>query len=229
MKEFTIPWYVKLLAWISAFIIVGLNVKLVYQQINDWLGTAENPLLLWLTVVPVVIAAAILLLYITFQPLFSKRARHAPRLSHTALDQLKNLQVNRYERIAIAIDFTSTDNKNISHALAQGGTNAKYLLIHIVETAGALMMGSDIKDFETGSDLANLQKYEKELNEKGYSCELKIGYGNPKRAIPFSVNEFKADLLVMGAHGHRGIKDLLFGTTVDAVRHGVRIPVLIVR
>ncbi|MCK6695817.1 MAG: universal stress protein, partial [Thermoanaerobaculia bacterium] len=33
----------------------------------------------------------------------------------------------------------------------------------------------------------------------------------------------------MGAHGHRTIKDLIFGATVDAVRHAVRIPVLIVR
>jgi len=230
MKAFVIPWYVKLLAWISAFIIVGLNVKLVVQQISDWLGTSDNPLLLWSTVVPVVIAAAILLLYITFQPLFGKRTVKAPKLSsHTALDQLKNLQVNQYERIAVAIDFSSTDHNNISHALAQGGVHAKYLLIHIVETAGALMMGSDIKDFETGSDMANLQKYSEELREKGYDCELKIGYGNPKRAIPISVNEFKADLLVMGAHGHRGIKDLIFGTTVDAVRHRVKIPVLIVR
>jgi manganese transport protein len=32
----------------------------------------------------------------------------------------------------------------------------------------------------------------------------------------------------MGAHGHKGFKDLLFGTTVDAVRHKVKIPVLIV-
>jgi manganese transport protein len=229
MKSFTIPWYVKILAWMSAIIIVGLNVKLVYQQISDWLSAAENPILLWVTVVPVVIGAAILLLYITFQPLLSKRVTRTPKLSHTALEHLKNLQVNKYERIAIAIDFSSTDHKNISHALTQGGTNAKYLLIHIVETAGALMMGSDIKDFESGSDLVNLQKYKEELNEKGYDCELKIGYGNPKRAIPLSVNEFNADLLVLGAHGHHGLKDLLFGTTVDAVRHRVRIPVLIVR
>jgi len=58
---------------------------------------------------------------------------------------------------------------------------------------------------------------------------LKIGYGNPKKAIPEIVNEFKADLLVMGAHGHGGFKDLILGTTVDAVRHKVKIPVLIVR
>ena len=33
----------------------------------------------------------------------------------------------------------------------------------------------------------------------------------------------------MGAHGHRALKDLAFGTTVGAVRHAVKVPVLIVR
>jgi manganese transport protein len=43
------------------------------------------------------------------------------------------------------------------------------------------------------------------------------------------VTEFQADLLVMGAHGHKFFKDLIFGSTVDVVRHRVKIPVLIVR
>ncbi|MEO8087995.1 MAG: Nramp family divalent metal transporter [Bacteroidota bacterium] len=229
MKEFTIPLYVKILAWLSALIIVGLNVKLVINQVSEWLSTSDNPQLIWLTVVPLIIAAALLLLYITFHPLLNRKVIRTPQLSHVALEHLKNLKVNNYQRIAVAIDFSNTDHKNISHALAQGGTHAKYLLIHIVETAGALMMGSDIKDFETGSDYENLQRYADELKLQGYDCVLKIGYGNPKRAIPGFVNEFHADLLVMGAHGHRGIKDLIFGTTVDAVRHRVKIPILIVQ
>ena len=33
----------------------------------------------------------------------------------------------------------------------------------------------------------------------------------------------------MGAHGHRGLKDLILGATVDSVRHQVRVFVLIVQ
>jgi manganese transport protein len=43
------------------------------------------------------------------------------------------------------------------------------------------------------------------------------------------VKAFDADLLVMGAHGHKLFKDLIFGATVDTVRHRVKIPVLIVQ
>jgi manganese transport protein len=33
----------------------------------------------------------------------------------------------------------------------------------------------------------------------------------------------------MGAHGHGPIADLLFGSTVNPVRHRVKIPVFVVR
>ena len=35
-------------------------------------------------------------------------------------------------------------------------------------------------------------------------------------------------MLVIGAHGHSGLKDLIYGQTVDAVRHELDIPVLVV-
>jgi len=36
-------------------------------------------------------------------------------------------------------------------------------------------------------------------------------------------------MLVIGAHGHSGIKDLLYGETINTVRHGLHIPVLVIR
>ena len=38
-----------------------------------------------------------------------------------------------------------------------------------------------------------------------------------------------ADLIAMSTHGHRGLNDLLRGTTVNRVRHEVKIPVLLLR
>lgn len=103
------------------------------------------------------------------------------------------------------------------------------MLIHIVETAGAWVMGADIQDYETAADRDNLEQYADELRALGYNSDAVIGYGFARKAIPKLVNEEKADLLVMGAHGHKALKDLIFGATVDAVRHAINIPVLIVR
>src|SRR5207249_866192 len=145
------------------------------------------------------------------------------------IEELHKTDIKRYKKIAVTIDFSNMDIQTINSALSQGGKDAEYLLVHIVESAGAIMLGSDIADYETGFDKTNLNKYLHSISGMGYHCTAKLGFGNPKRSIPELVNEYGADLLVMGAHGHRAIKDILFGTTVDAVRHRVKIPVLIVR
>lgn len=42
------------------------------------------------------------------------------------------------------------------------------------------------------------------------------------------VHEENAEMLVIGAHGHTGLKDFIYGETVNTVRHELKIPVLIV-
>jgi manganese transport protein len=84
-------------------------------------------------------------------------------------------------------------------------------------------------DFETQSDTDNLEKYKLNLEALGYDATILIGYGNTAIAIASLSDKNNLDLLVMGAHGHQGISDVIFGTTLDSVRHRVKIPVLIVR
>lgn len=229
MGKFANSLWVKICAWLIATVIVLLNAKLVIETLGEWISTAENPAIYYLTVVPLVIGAGVLLLYITLSPIIQKvkeKATYAPDgLPH----DLKITPAQKYNRIAITVDFSSSDSKAISSALAQGGKDAEYILIHIVETAGARMMGQEIDDLETTSDKSNLQKYRTDLEEKGFSIELKLGFGNPKKIIPEIVNSSNCDLLVMGAHGHRAFKDILLGTTLDEVRHNVKVPVLIVK
>lgn len=223
--------WVQIVAWIIAFIIVGLNVQLVIQEVTGWLYTAgNNAWLIWVTVIPVCIMAALLLMYITLKPFIDKRSvDKISRIPHGTAVKLTDVVNPLYKQIAITIDFTSVDAIAIRSAFSQGGKEARYLLIHVVETAGAMVYGSSIADKESSIDKEALNKYVRQLTEMGYHAEMKIGYGNPKRKIPEMVKEFKADLLVMGAHGHNLVKDLIFGTTVDTVRHRVEIPVLIVR
>ncbi|CAN5352918.1 Nramp family divalent metal transporter [soil metagenome] len=229
MGEFANKLWVKILAWLIAGIIVLLNAKLVIDTLKDWIKESENPAIYYFTVIPLVIAAGVLLLYITLAPIL-KNVKHKATYSPDGLpDDLEITDRNKYNRIAITVDFSSSDSKAISNAFSQGGKTASYILIHIVETAGARMMGHEIDDLETLSDKTNLEKYKLELEAKGFTVETKLGFGSPKKSIPDIVNTCNCDLLVMGAHGHRGFKDLIFGTTLDAVRHNVSVPVLIVR
>ncbi|HEX5171919.1 MAG TPA: divalent metal cation transporter, partial [Cyclobacteriaceae bacterium] len=223
------PW-LKAAAWIIAAIIVGLNVKLVIQEIQGWLiAMGDNNWIIWITAIPICLAAFALLMYITFKPWIEKRMEKDTRIPHGTAATLQISGKPTYKRIAISIDFSQMDSLAIRSALAQGGKEANYLLIHTVETAGAIFYGSDIDDHESGKDSQNLQQYARQLNDDGYNVETQIGYGNPRHTIPKMVKDFNADLLVMGAHGHKLFKDLILGTTVDTVRHRVGIPVLIVQ
>ncbi len=228
MGGFAIGFWAKLGGWASAIIIVALNIRLVMQQVESWMSLPNAWAVRWL-VVPGLLFAAGMLLYITFKPLISRMTEAITRVPHAAFKAIADIKRPDYHNIAIALDFSSADQKTVEHALHIGGTSAHYLIIHAVETAGAWVLGSDISDLETTSDVENLEKYAAKLRELGYTCDAFIGYGSAKKAIPVLVKEHGADLLVMGSHGHRVLKDLIFGTTIGAVRHAVEIPVLIVR
>lgn len=230
MKEFTIKTWVKVIAWISALIIVGLNVKLVCEEVSTWINNTQgNSWWIYALVLPILFAIAGLLLYVFFKPFISKKGRGLSHVPHgVALDILQVDRV-KYDRIGIAVDFSSKDREAIQQALQQGGKEGNYYLIHVVETAGAKFYGDHVLDHETLSDIHNMEKYQQDLQQMGYQVTLTIGYGTAAQAIVEVVNKKGIQLLVMGSHGHRGISDLVFGTTVDKVRHHVDIPVFIIQ
>jgi len=84
-------------------------------------------------------------------------------------------------------------------------------------------------DHETQSDVDNLDIYVKDLKKLGYKAEANIGFGGAARSIAKIVNGEDIDFIVMGSHGHKAFKDLIFGTTVNSVRHMVNVPVLVVK
>lgn len=227
MKEFTISLPAKIGGWISAIIIVGLNAKLVYQTLTDWFNQGTPGILHYLVLI-ITIGAGFLLLYVLFQPLFSKKKEDKESLMHKELPEIEIRPRVNYKSIAVAVDFSKTDSIAIGHAVSQGGKDAHYLLIHILESAGAMVERDRIEDAESKIDQAHLDSYYEKLTKEGYKIETKLGFGDPKKSIPAIVNQYNPDLLVMGAHGHRVWKDIIFGTTLDAVRHKVKAPVLIV-
>lgn len=231
MNEFAIGKVTKIASWGIALVIVSLNAKLVYDEIKGWLDTAENPIYIWIFVVPIAVFAAAVLLYIIINP-FVRKGRasvpHVPHIDEVIVQEQSGTIV--YNNIAIALDFSRTDVKSIGSAMQLGGKEASYTLIHVVETVGAMLHGDQASDFETASDKDYLAKYKQALEEKGYKVNTQLSFGSPKKQIPLIVNNAgNFDILILGAHGHNWIKDIILGTTVDAVRHKVSIPVLIIK
>jgi manganese transport protein len=230
MKGFHIGKITQVAAWIIALIIVSLNAKLVFDEITGWLATSSHPFVLWFTVVPLSIGFLILLLYIVFKPFITKAKHniqnHSPH--HLKLKFGKSGAYNK-KNIAITVDFSHSDEPAINHAFELGGIDANYTLIHIVESVGAMVYGENIEDHETGIDEKLLQEYKDILTQNGYKVNVQLGFGKPDKSIPKIINDGPFDILVMGTHGHTGFKDLVFGTTVDKLRHKISIPLFIVK
>jgi manganese transport protein len=110
-----------------------------------------------------------------------------------------------------------------------GNKEAHFVLIHIVESASARLMGSEANDYETRKDQTNLDIYGDMLQKEGYKAKGILGYKNRAQEIARIVKEQNCDLLIIGSHGHNTAKDLLYGETINTVRHLVKIPVFIAR
>ncbi len=219
------PW-VKILAWIAAIIIVVLNARLVLNTVSDWItGAGEMSIILQLTIVPFIAAVFLFLLYIAIPKNWRRRKITMP----SEIEQL-DIVLPRFATIGVALDLGALDPKVLSHAQSLAQQNgARLILLHVVEGVGGQLFGRDADDDEARDDREHIEKHAEQLRNTGLEVEAILGFGRvPKEIIRIS-KEQKIDLLVMGGHGHRGIKDIFFGTSVSKVRHGLKIPVLVIQ
>ncbi|MEP6465772.1 MAG: Nramp family divalent metal transporter [Parafilimonas sp.] len=227
MGNFAIKLPTKILSWLVAIILIFLNVKLVMSEMTDILSE-DGHIILKITVVTAALAFAWLFVIMTFYPLYFKRKNKPSDGIHGAAPQLLNLSVNPFKRIAIALDFKIMDEKLIAHAINQGTKDSTYLLLHVVETVAATFSGNATDDEETREDHERLQVLAQQLKTLGYNAQTQLGYQHRINEIVRIVKEFQADILIMGAHHHTGIKDIVYGETVNQVRHKIPVPVLII-
>ncbi|MEO8413835.1 MAG: Nramp family divalent metal transporter [Ginsengibacter sp.] len=225
MGVFVIKPITKIMAWLVAAVLIYLNFKMLINQ--------SVPLLTGNSFLPKIIILAsgffftALLIYIIVQPGITRRKMAASIKIHPEVKKIK-IDIPHYHRIALALDFTDNDKKLISHAIGQGSPDTEFILLHVVESASAKLWGSQSNDYETRKDQNQLDYYVQQLKENHFKAKGILGYRNRAKEIVRLVKESEADMLVVGAHGHTGIKDLIYGQTVNSVRHELQIPILMV-
>ena len=139
--------------------------------------------------------------------------------------------VQRYRRILVPLDHSQLDRLTLSHAagIAQRD-DARLYLLHVEEGVTSQMYGSESSTAEVEAGRMYLDRLVSALTAMNINVETAIRHGSrPRTEIVAYAREINADLLVMGAHGHRRLKDLIFGTTIDPVRHALKVPILVVR
>ncbi|HWB61954.1 MAG TPA: Nramp family divalent metal transporter [Chitinophagales bacterium] len=229
MGKYAISTVTKVLVWLSAVVILGLNIKLVLDTLGEWRQSLAQHLWVFdFVIIPVVLLAGLLFIYILWCAIFGKRFVREAKSPHGKAGEIPIIEKKLYRRVAICIDFSGSDIRAITEGVSHGERETEFYLLHVVETAGARSFGDEIHDYETLEDWKQLRLYGERLRAQGYHVHEQLGFGDPKKELPRLTDKVNAELLVIGKHGHRGIMDIIFGETINEVRHHAKCPVMVV-
>jgi manganese transport protein len=199
---------------------------MVVEQGANYFAESEN--IFWKAIILLGGLLFVALLITSFlYPLMNKKRRDIPEV-HVEASELQKISVPEFRRIAVALEFSQKDEKLLSYAIGQAKNQTSFVLIHVVESASSKVLGRDTDDLESRSDQDHIDFYAHQLIQMGYKARGILGFHHRAKEIVRIIKENNVDMLVIGAHGHTGIKDWFYGETIDSVRHELKIPVLVV-
>jgi manganese transport protein len=227
MGEFTSRGWLKVLSWSCAALVVVLNGVLIAMSIDSWADSlrvaGHNPWWVYGTVGSVAVLLAAFLGWLTVYPYWVRRAEVPLAAPAPVLSPI------HYERIGVAIEFTSADETVLAPAAALAHSHrAELILVHVVEGAGASFLGPASDDQESRNDRTRMENLVSYLRTQDLSVRGVLGFGLPPQELVRIARENQFELLVMGAHGHRFLADMALGETVAPVLHRLTIPILVV-
>ena len=137
-----------------------------------------------------------------------------------------------YKRILVPVEHSPYDAAIIDHVreLAKF-SGASIVLIHVADGWAARNVKQlNLRESEEmRSDREYLETMCASLEASGLQAECLLAGGDPSKEITAAATRENVDLIAMSTHGHRFIKDLLYGSVANEVRHASQIPVLLVR
>ena len=137
-----------------------------------------------------------------------------------------------YKKILVALENSRADKSLLPHVRELATRfQSELLLVHVADGWVArnydklkLAESDEMKD-----DRRYLEKVAEPLREEGLKVSTHLAMGDPPTEIIKTAEKEHCDLIAMTTHGHRLIGDLIFGSTINEVRHRVSVPVLLVR
>ena len=137
-----------------------------------------------------------------------------------------------YRRILVPLDNSPTDGPIVAHVqeLARH-CGASLLLIHVADGFAARNLRQlELRESEEiKKDRAYLDEIAARISATGIQVDAILATGDPTEEITAAAEREKCDLIAMGTHGHRLLKDIFFGSVANEVRHQSLVPVLLVR
>jgi nucleotide-binding universal stress UspA family protein len=144
-----------------------------------------------------------------------------------------------YRRILVPVDGSATSNRGLKEALAlakeQGAT---VRLVHVVDESMAIGYAESGLDLEPmleglrGSGSRVLKRALDAARKAGVKAESQLYEsmaGTAASTILRDARKWRAELIVMGTHGRRGVRRLVLGSDAEHVLREATVPVLLLR
>lgn len=133
--------------------------------------------------------------------------------------------------ILVPVDFTPMSEAALDAAATLArGSGGRLLIVHVRESAA--LAGTHEHPYDDSR--CTTAELTKKLSavvppETGVACEHRLLEGSPVDAILSTAESTKADVIVLGTHGRRGVAGLLMGSVAEAVVRRAKCPVLAVK
>lgn len=137
-----------------------------------------------------------------------------------------------YKRILVPLEHSEYDAAIIAHVRALATyCGASVVLIHVADGFAARNVKQlNLRESEEmRADRQYLESTCASLIAEGLKVESLLAGGDPAKEIAEAAAREQCDLIAMSTHGHRFIKDVIYGSVANEVRHQSRVPVLLVR
>jgi nucleotide-binding universal stress UspA family protein len=137
-----------------------------------------------------------------------------------------------YKKILVALENSRADESLLPHIMKLAGLiQAELLLVHVADGWVARNFNElQLQESEEmKSDRAYLEAMAERVRAAGLKVSVRLALGDPPREILRVAEAEQCDLIAMTTHGHRLIGDIIFGSTIEHVRHRAQVPLLVVR
>ncbi|MDR3405063.1 MAG: universal stress protein [Chthoniobacter sp.] len=137
-----------------------------------------------------------------------------------------------YRKILVALDTTPSDQELLPQITHLAGLlKSELLLLHVAE--GWVARNFDQLNLAESEEMKEDLRYLEETvarlrTETGLTIEARLGLGDPPAQILQVAEKEQCDLIALASHGHRLVGDIVHGSTIEAVRHKARVPILVV-
>ena len=137
-----------------------------------------------------------------------------------------------YPKILVALDLTAADETLLPH-IAQLASRMKseLLLVHVAD--GWVARNFDQLNLSESEEMReDWKRLESTADRLRAETSLQVGtrlaLGDPPSQILQLAQAENVDLIAMASHGHRLVGDIIHGSTIEAVRHKARVPILVI-